>query len=273
MRSSGTRRGDSPDLTIPAGPLQNSSWQKLISPQPFGYLRASALAGCVFRLPWWPLVTAIGDMFSSLSFNQRTRRFRNERNHAGKPAVVPEGSMPSRRTNAAGSSVGILLFPVSVGLIAGAIIGVFFGIGFWLLASPARQTISDSGQEALLGETETPRSAAVNVIPGSPLAQRSAVADAVPPQQNNITQELSAASPNGEAPVETASVPQPVSSAAVPPAGLMPLASPPAVTAAEGALSAGTRGPSARDRGAHARTASRHPHPRSDRSAPILTPP
>ena len=231
--------------------------------------------------------SAIGDMFSSLSLNQLARRFWNERaepdfgprnaasltNHGRKPAVAAEVSTPSRRTNPAARTVGILLFPVSVGLIAGAIIGVFFGIGFWLLASPARQTISDSGQEALLGETETPRSAAVNLIAGSPLGQGSAAADAVPPQQNNITQELSAASPNREPPVETASVFQPVSSAAVSPAHLMPLANPPAVTAAESAPSAGTRGPTARDRGAHARTASRHPHPRSDRSAPTLTPP
>ena len=213
-------------------------------------------------------------MFSSLLFNQRTRRFWNKRNHGRKPAVVPEVSSPSRRTNAAGSSVGILLFPVSVGVIA-IIVGVFFGISFWLLASPASETITDSARDpsrpignalkaggAVLGETETPHSAAVNVLPGSPLAQRSAAADAAPPQQNNIMQELSPAPPNGEPPVKTPSVPQPVSSAAVPPAHLMPLASPPAVTAAAGALSAPEpRGPSAGyRRSAHARTVSRHSH-------------
>jgi len=229
-------------------------------------------------------------MFPSLSFNQRTRRFWNERNHRRKPTVVPEVSTPSRCTNAAGSSLGILLFPVSVGVIAAAIVGVFFVTGFWLLASPAGETITASGRDPsrsngaalktsgaaeseVAGETETAHSAAVNLIPGSPLAQRPAAAEATPPQQNNITQELSAASPNREPPVETASVFQPVSSAAVSPAHLMPLANPPAVTAAESAPSAGTRGPTARDRGAHARTASRHPHPRSDRSAPTLTPP
>jgi len=228
-------------------------------------------------------------MFSSLLFNQRARRFRNERNHGGRPAVVPQVSSPSRRTDAAGRSVGILLFPVSVGLISTAIIGIFFGTGFWLLASPAGETITASGRDPsrpngaalkaseavlrLAGATETPPSAAVNLIAGSPLGQGSAAAEAAPPQQNNITQGLSPAPPNGEPPAETASVPQIVSSAAVSPAYLMPLASPPAVTAAESAPSAGTRGLSARDRGAHARTASRHPHPRSDRSAPTLTPP
>ena len=213
------------------------------------------------------------DMFSSLSFNQRARRFWNERNHAGNPGVARD-STPSRRTSAGGRTVGILLFPVSVGLIAATIIGVFFGIGFWLLASPAHQTISDSGRdlsrpngdapkvgEAVLGGTETPHSAAVNVIPGSPLTQRSAAADAAPPQQNNVTQELSPAPVYAEPPVETASVPQPVSSAAVPPAQLMPLASPPTVAAAESAPSAGTRGPSGGyRRSAHVRTVSRHSH-------------
>ena len=243
-------------------------------------------------------------MFSSLSFNQIARRFRNERaepdfgprnaasltNHGRKPAVVAEVSTPSRRTDAAGRPVGILLFPVSVGLIAAAIIGIFFGTGFWLLAPPPSEPITASSRDPsrpngaalktsgaaelkVAGATETPRSAAVNLIAGSPLGQGSAAADAVPPQQNNSMQEPPPASPNGEPPVGTASVAQPVSSAAVPPAYLMPLASPPAVTAAESAPSAGTRGPSARDRGAHARTASRHPHPRSDRSAPTLTPP
>ena len=234
-------------------------------------------------------------MFSSLSLNQLARRFWNERaepdfgprnaasltNHGRKPAVAAEVSTPSRRTNPAARTVGILLFPVSVGLIAAAIIGICFGTGFWLLASPGSEPITASGRDPsrpngdalkasdavlrLAGATETPRSAAVNLIAGSPLGQGSAAADAVPSQQNNSVQEPAAASPNGEAPVETASVPQPVSSAAVSPAHLMPLASPPAVTAAESAPSAGTRGLSARDRGAHARTASRHPHPRSDR--------
>jgi len=175
---------------------------------------------------------------------------------------VAEVSTPSRRTDAAGRPVGILLFPVSVGLIAAAIIGVFFGTGFWLLASPARETIGDFGRDPsrlngdafkagdaavleLAGEMQTPDSAAVNLTPGSPLDQGSAAADAAPPQQNNVTQELSPAPPSGEPPVETTSVRQSVSSAAVSPAYLMPLPSSPAVTAPDGALSAGTKGPTA----------------------------
>jgi hypothetical protein len=240
-------------------------------------------------------------MFSSPSSIQRARRFWTERaepdfgpgnatpltNRGRKPAVVPEVSAPSRRTDAAGPPVGILLYLASVGLIAAAIIGVFFGTGFWLLASPASETITDSGGDpsrsngdalkagdAALGETEAPHLAAVNLIPGLPLRQRPAAAEAAPPQQNNVMQELAPASPNGEPRVETASVPQRVSGAAVSPAYPMPLAGPPAVVAEGGALSAGTKGPSARDgRSAYARTVSRHSRPRSARAAPTLTPP
>ena len=74
-------------------------------------------------------------MFSSLSFNLHTHLKNRER----KPAVVPKVSTPSRRTSAAARSVGILLYLASVGLIAAAIIGIFFGTGFWLLASPSTQ--------------------------------------------------------------------------------------------------------------------------------------
>ena len=243
-------------------------------------------------------------MFSNLSFNQPARRFWKNRaepdfspgnaasliNCGRKPAVVPEVSTPSRRTNAAGRSVGILLYLASFGLTAAAIIGIFFGTGFWLLASPASETITDSGRgplqpngnalqasEAVLklaGETETPHSGAVNLIPGSPLGQGPAAAEVAPPQQNNIAQELSPAPPSREPPVETTSVLQPVSGAAVSPAYPMPLASPPAAAAADGALSAGNRGPAARDgRSAHARTVSPHSPPHSARGAPTLTPP
>jgi hypothetical protein len=232
-------------------------------------------------------------MFSSLLFNQRTRCFWNARNHGRKPAVVPELSSPSRRTNAAGSSVGILLFPVSVGVIAAAIVGVFFGSGFWLLASPASETISDfsrdpsrpnsnalkAGGEVVLGlagRMETPHSPAVNLIPGLPTGQRPPSAATAPPHPNNVMREPPPASSSDEPPVETTAwVPQPVSGAAVAPAEPVPLANPPAVAAAgDGALSAGNKGPTAHDgRSAHARTVSRHSRPRSARSGSTLTPP
>jgi hypothetical protein len=226
------RRGDSPELsTTPASPCSRFSTKTDVS-SAFRLLRAGPLAGCAFRRSMVvvrdPL--AVDGMFSSLSFNQLACRFWDDRKHGRKPAVVPEVSSPSRRTNAAERPVGILLFPVSVGVIAAAIVGVFFGIGFWLLASPASQTISDSGRDPsrpngsalkagetvlrLAGATETPRSTAVNLIPGSPPGQGPAAADAAPPQQHNVVREPSAASPNGEPSVQTASVPQPVSSLA-----------------------------------------------------------
>jgi len=228
-------------------------------------------------------------MFSSLSFNL-AHRFWNERNHGGTPSVVPEVSTPSRRTNAAGRPVGILLYLASVGLIAAAIIGISFGTGFWLLASPTSETISASNRDPsrpngdalkaneavlrLAGATETPRSAGINLIPGSPLGQGSAAAEATPPQRSNIAQELSPAPPSSEPPVEMASVPQRVSGAATPPAYPMPLARPAAVAAEDAALSADNRGPTTRNgRGAHAQAVSRHSHPRSARAAPTLTPP
>jgi hypothetical protein len=246
-------------------------------------------------------------MFSSLLFNQRTRRFWNARaepdfgplnagslkNHQGKPAVVPKVSTPSRRTDAAGPPVGILLYLASVGLIAAAIIGVLFGTGFCLLASPASETTTDSGRDpsrlngnalkaggevvlGLAGRMETPHSLAVNLIPGLPTGQRPPSAAAAPPQQNNVMRELPPASSSDEPPVETTAwVPQPVSGAAVAPAEPVPLANPPAVAAAgDGALSAGNKGPTAHDgRSAHARTVSRHSRPRSARSGSTLTPP
>jgi hypothetical protein len=65
------------------------------------------------------------------------------------PGLVPGASLPtpapSRRNMAAGLQVGILLYLVSVGLVAIATIGVFFGIAFFLLAQPKEELITGSG--------------------------------------------------------------------------------------------------------------------------------
>jgi hypothetical protein len=103
------------------------------------------------------------------------------------PGLVPAGSLPTpapsrRRNMAAGLSVGILLYLVSVGLVAIAIIGVFFGIGFFLLAQPTEELI-----------------AAAAPLPVSPLAQRPAVGEAVPQQESNSVQGSVPGSPDGEA--------------------------------------------------------------------------
>jgi hypothetical protein len=102
------------------------------------------------------------------------------------PGLVPGASLPtpasSRRNMAAGLPVGVLLDLVLVGLVAIATIGVFFGIGFFLFAQP----------------TEEPVGAAAP-LPVSPLAQRPAVGEAVPQQENNSARGSVPVSPDGEA--------------------------------------------------------------------------
>jgi hypothetical protein len=84
---------------------------------------------------------------------------------------------------AAGLPVGILLYIVCVGLVAIATIGVFFGIGFFLLAQPTEELIA----------------AAAPLPPVSPLAQRPAVGEAVPQQKSNSARGSVPVSPDGEA--------------------------------------------------------------------------
>jgi hypothetical protein len=103
------------------------------------------------------------------------------------PGLVPGASLPtpapSRRNMAAGLPVGILLYIVCVGLVAIATIGVFFGIGFFLLAQPTEELIA----------------AAAPLPPVSSLAQRPAVGEAVPQQESNSARVSAPMSPDGEA--------------------------------------------------------------------------
>ena len=190
-------------------------------------------------------------MFSSLSSSELVRRFWNEHvepvfgprsapwatTRGRKLTLEPEVSAPSRRTDAARRPVGILLYLVSVGFVGAAIIGVCFGIGLFLLASPA----SDFDRNP------------PNVYANASDAVREAV---FPP-----------ARPSGEPPAETASVTEPGSSSAASPASPLPLASPPPFAAEDDVLPAGAKGRPARyGRSAHTRTASQHSSPRSARS-------
>jgi hypothetical protein len=117
---------------------------------------------------------------------------------------VPEVSAPSRRTDAARPLVGIPLYLVSVGFVGAAIIGICFGIGFFLLASPTGDfnrnpprvygDAPDSGREAVLVSRETgmPHSAAL-ALPGSSPAEPPAMGSAqgsppVPPSTEPPTQ-------------------------------------------------------------------------------------
>jgi hypothetical protein len=198
-----------------------------------------------------------GEVFSSLSSSELVRRFWNEHvepvfgprsaprstTRGRKLTLEPEVSAPSRRTDAdaARSPVGILLYLVSIGFVAAAIIGVCFGVGFFLLASPAAETIADFDRNP------------PNVYANASDARRETV--------------FLPARPSGEPPAETASVTEPGSSSAASPASPMPLASPPPFAAEDDVFSAGAKGRPARyGRSAHARTASQHSRPRSARS-------
>jgi hypothetical protein len=102
------------------------------------------------------------------------------------PDLVPGASLPtpapSRRNMAAGLPVGILLYIVCIGLVAIATVGVFFGIGFYLLAQPTEELI-----------------AAAAPLPVSAFAQLPAVGEAVPQQESNSARGSVPLSPDGEA--------------------------------------------------------------------------
>jgi hypothetical protein len=62
----------------------------------------------------------------------------------GRKRLLPAlGEAPAPRRAAPAVPVGILLYLASVGIIATATIGVFFGIGFFLLAQPTKAMIAN----------------------------------------------------------------------------------------------------------------------------------
>src|SRR5258707_13406136 len=58
---------------------------------------------------------------------------------------TPRSAVTRRRTTAAEHPVGSVLYLVLIGAVAIAIIGVFFGSGFLLLAPPAKEIVADAG--------------------------------------------------------------------------------------------------------------------------------
>jgi hypothetical protein len=163
----------------------------------------------------------------------------------------------------------MLVHLVSVGLVAATIIAVFFGTGFFLLVSPASETLADRNSPHVHGNGAergrqgmlVSRLAAVNVLPGSPLNQRRAADEAVPPPQSTAVREFPPARFNGDPPAAT-SVPEPASDSAPPPAAPKPSATPPPFVAEVAVLPAGAKASPARDgHRAHARTASQHSRP------------
>jgi hypothetical protein len=148
----------------------------------------------------------------------------NQRLRAG-PMLTASASTstPRSRTAAPGLTVGIFLYLVSVGLIATVIIGVFFGIGFFLLAHPTEKMIAgpgthDRGTEVkpvpsgvflhpyrdappVLVEAELPRSVATAALPVAPLAQDRACARGPTAGEQCSNAEFRAGVPPGEVPV------------------------------------------------------------------------
>ncbi len=148
------------------------------------------------------------------------------------------GEAPALRRAAPAVSVGILLYLASVGVIATATIGVFFGIGFFLLAQPTKAMITneataEQGSAVEWGrpqgrvktslpsgdvvsvpiQPEMPRSAATAALPVAPL---------VPPASPPSPIEDATASPAQAQPTGDGSL---VSSAAEPsPPALAPAA-------------------------------------------------
>jgi hypothetical protein len=206
----------------------------------------------------------------------------------------PRSAASRRRTTAAEHPVGNVLYLVLIGAVAIAIIGVFFGSGFLLLAPPAKETVADAGardgksprphggapradgEAALVSrEMAVPQSTAVGAaVPDSPLAHPPTVAKAAPPPQQSNEAESSSPTPSNAAPSQTASEPAPASSsmdAAAPPTRS---ASPGPSSAQDSVLPGGAKRRQTRDgRSNHTRVASRHSHPRSARSDQALTQP
>jgi hypothetical protein len=244
------------------------------------------------------------ELFSSLSPDE-VALLRNERVEpdfgppsAPRPMIqrgnqIPEASSPSRCSDDTCLPVGMLLYLASVAVVAAAIIGSFFGSGFFLLPSTANKMITDfdhnpprvyggtpeADREAVLVSRETgmPHSVAVDVLPsGSPLGQNPTADEAggaAAAKQGSAG--VLAGTSNGEPPPsETAWWSEPASSSATPPVSPMALANPPSFAAKDPVAPADAKARPARDgHSAHTRPASQHSRPRSVHNVPTLTSP
>jgi hypothetical protein len=179
----------------------------------------------------------------------------------------------------------MLLYLVSVALVAAAITGSFFGAGFSLLPSTASKVITNfdrnprvddgntpaAGREAVLVSRETGM-VAVDILSGAPLGQHLTADEAVPPQQSK--EGFPPAPSSGVPPAETASGPEPASSSATTPDSPMPSANQPSFAAKDVIPPAGAKSRPVRDgHGAHTRTATQYSRARSVPNVPTLTPP
>lgn len=214
---------------------------------------------------------------------------------AGRGALSsPPDPMPSRApTTSAALPIGSLLYLVLVGLVSAATIGIFFGAGFLLLVHRGKETVADTGTRdrdppraygdaaradlkdppAPL-EAAAPDSAAVAAPSGSPLAQPAAMAEAPLPQQSEVAEKSPPGASSSHPLARTLLEPEPASGSPGSSASAMPLARPAPISAADvPASGAAKRRPTRDGRSHYSQTALRHWHPRSDHSAPTLTPP
>jgi len=240
------------------------------------------------------------ELLSSLSPDEGALRLRQERmepdfdppraprpkTERGKLDQIPEASSPSFCSDVTRLPLGMLLYLVSVALVAAAITGSFFGAGFSLLPSTASKVITnfdrnpgvddgntpEAGREAVLVSRETGM-AAVDILSGAPLGQRLTADEAAPPQQSKEVQGFPPAPSDGRPPAETASGPERASSSATPPDTPMRLANRPSFAAKDVVPPAGAKTRPVRDgHSAHTRTTSHSPA-RSVPNVPTLTPP
>jgi hypothetical protein len=200
----------------------------------------------------------------------------------------PLSSDPGRGLRNGPRPVGGLLYLVFMGLVASAIIGVFFGAGFFLLAAPARQIVADSakqhdGNPSLLNAdapqmrreppAALPDRAAVATLPSPPLAQHAAVTPAPTPQEEKKPPNSVAEHPS-ETTAQTTLEPEPPSGPSGPPTPVISLPGP-TPSSPQGALApSGAKRPATHDgRSNHKMATSQHPQPRSVRRDRPLTPP
>jgi hypothetical protein len=82
--------------------------------------------------------------FASWSSSDPTEILFDPDNERWLPAPVPAASIAVRRRPPA-LPIGILIYLLSVGLVATATVGVFFGIGFFLLVQPSEPMTANAG--------------------------------------------------------------------------------------------------------------------------------
>lgn len=148
-----------------------------------------------------------GEIFANLSFGelaQQLRRGRAEPDRAGSAGrLAAEASPPMRHMAAAGRPVGNLLYLVLVGVVASATIGVFFGIGFFLLVQPSREVIANLVARDGGIETDPLRSTAFPSQNSDELpAERPAVV--APPEESVAAQAVAPVTADGQASATTA---------------------------------------------------------------------